>query len=32
VPYITTLAGAFNTVKGIAATKAGKGEVKSLQG
>ena len=31
VPYITTLAGAFNTVKGISAAKAGKGEVKSLQ-
>ena len=31
VPYITTLAGAYNTVKGISAAKAGKGEVKSLQ-
>ena len=31
VPYITTLAGAYNTVKGIAAAKKGHGEVKSLQ-
>ena len=31
VPYITTLAGAYNTVKGISAAKAGHGEVKSLQ-
>ncbi|MCQ2103817.1 MAG: carbamoyl-phosphate synthase large subunit [Fibrobacter sp.] len=30
-PYITTLAAALDTVKGIAAAKAGKGEVKSLQ-
>ena len=31
IPYITTLAGAYNTVKGIAAAKKGHGEVKSLQ-
>ena len=31
VPYITTLVGAYNTVKGIAAAKKGHGEVKSLQ-
>jgi carbamoyl-phosphate synthase large subunit len=31
VPYITTLAGANMTVKGIAAAKKGHGEVKSLQ-
>ena len=31
VPYITTLAGAYNTVKGIVAAKKGHGEVKSLQ-
>ncbi len=31
IPYITTLAGALNTVKGIAAAKKGPGEVKSLQ-
>ncbi|WP_157797840.1 hypothetical protein [Hallerella succinigenes] len=30
VPYITTLAGAYNTVKGIAAAKKGHGEVKCL--
>ena len=31
VPYITTLAGAYNTVKGIAAARNGHGAVKSLQ-
>ncbi len=31
VPYITTLAGAYNTVKGIAAARNGHGVVKSLQ-
>ena len=31
VPYITTLAGAYNTVKGIAAARKGHGAVKSLQ-
>ena len=31
VPYITTLAGAYNTVKGIAAVRNGHGAVKSLQ-
>ena len=31
VPYITTLAGAYNTVKGMAAAKKGHGAVKSLQ-
>ncbi|SHG46279.1 carbamoyl-phosphate synthase large subunit [Fibrobacter sp. UWH9] len=30
-PYITTLAAALDTVKGIAAAKSGKGAVKSLQ-
>ncbi|PJJ40669.1 MGS-like domain-containing protein [Hallerella succinigenes] len=31
VPYITTLAGAYNTVKGIAAARNGHDAVKSLQ-
>ena len=31
VPYITTLAGAYNTIKGIEAAKQGKGIIKSLQ-
>jgi len=31
VPYITTLVGAYNTVKGIVAAKNGHGAVKSLQ-
>ena len=31
VSYITTLAGAYNTVKGIAAARNGHGAVKSLQ-
>ena len=31
VPYITTLAGAYNTVKGIAAARNGHGAVNSLQ-
>ena len=31
VPYSTTLAGAYNTVKGIAAARNGHGAVKSLQ-
>lgn len=31
VPYITTLAAAYNAVKGIAAAKVGKEEVRSLQ-
>ncbi|HHX15072.1 MAG TPA: carbamoyl-phosphate synthase large subunit [Fibrobacter sp.] len=31
IPYITTLAAAYNAVKGIASAKAGRGEVRSLQ-